>query len=175
MEYAHPLQTEWYCPDGITGVPADRIVPLDGDYLIGGGFAIVRTPGHTDGNHSPCIVTDRGLWTVSENGVAVESYAPECSEIPGVRKYARDRDVEVILNANTRENTLDQYTSMILEKTLADPVPDRPEFPQHFPSSELVKSLLAPGLAPTYSHGGITHGTVITNKQQKVESASTAA
>ncbi|HSK03053.1 MAG TPA: hypothetical protein VK932_17500, partial [Kofleriaceae bacterium] len=68
--------------------------------------------------------------------------------------------VEVILNANTREGTLDQYTSMVLEKTIADPVPDRPELPQHFPSSELVPHPLAPGLSPSYSHGAITYGSV---------------
>lgn len=175
MEHAHPLQRDWYCPEGIADVQPDRILSLDGDYMIGNGFAMVRTPGHTEGNHSLCMVTDRGLWTVSENGVAVESYAPECSEIPGLRKYAREADVEVILNGNTRENSLDQYTSMILEKTLADPVPDRPEFPQHFPSSELVKSVLAPGLAPTYSHGAVTHGVVRTSKSAAVGSSSSAA
>src|SRR5439155_24540873 len=43
----HPLQAEWYIPQCLEGVPADKIVTLDGDYMIGGGFAIVRTPGHT--------------------------------------------------------------------------------------------------------------------------------
>jgi hypothetical protein len=50
---------------------------------------------------------------------------------------------------------------MVLEKTLADGVPERPELPQHFASSELVGHVLAPGLAPTYSHGAITHGEVL--------------
>jgi len=39
-------------------------------------------------------------------------------------------------------------------------VPDRPELPQHFASSELVPHVLAPGLAPTYTHGAITFGEV---------------
>jgi len=157
----HPLQETWYVADGVAGIPADRMVVLDGDYLVGeGGFALVRTPGHTAGNHSPVLVTDRGVWTISENGIAVESYAPEHSAIPGLRGHARATGAEVILNANTREDTLDQYTSMVLEKTLADPCPDRPELPQHFPSSELVASPLAPGIRPGYSHGAITHGQV---------------
>lgn len=156
----HPLQATWYVRDGVRGVPAERIVALHGDYLVGGGFALVRTPGHTDGNHSLVLSTDRGLWTISENGVAVECYAPAHSRIPGVRRHARDTGAEVILNANTRERTLDQYTSMVLEKTIADSCPDRPELPQHFPSSELTRSALAPGLAPGYTHGAITHGTV---------------
>ena len=83
------------------------------------------------------------------------------SRIRGLARHARDTGVEVILNANTREGTLDQYTSMVLEKTLADPVPDRPELPQHFSSSELVPHVLAPGVAPTYTHGAITHGALV--------------
>jgi hypothetical protein len=157
----HPLQVDWYIPECLAGVPADRIVALDGDYAIGAGFALVRTPGHTLGNHSPVVVTDRGLWTISENGICADAYAPGTSAIRGVARHARDTGVEVILNANTREQSLDQYSSMVLEKTLADPVPDRPELPQHFPSSELVAHPLAPGLAPTYAHHAITHGTLI--------------
>lgn len=156
----HPLQAEWYIPDCVRGVPADKIVTLDGDYAIGSGFAIVRTPGHTWGNHSLVAVTDRGAWTISENGVCVDSYVPGLSTIRGVAKYARDTGVEVILNANTREGSLDQYTSMVLEKTLADSVPDRPELPQHFSSSEVVPHVLAPGLTPSYTHGAITYGEI---------------
>jgi hypothetical protein len=157
----HPLQVEWYIPECLHGVAADRIVALDGDYLIGGGFAIVRTPGHTIGNHSLVVVTDRGAWTISENGICVDAYAPGSSSIRGVARHARATGVEVILNANTREGSLDQYTSMVLEKTLADPVPDRPELPQHFASSELVAHPLAPGLSPTYTHEAITYGAPV--------------
>ena len=157
----HPLQVEWYIPECLAGVPADRIVALDGDYTIGGGFAIVRTPGHTLGNHTLVVVTDRGAWTISENGICVDAYAPGISEIRGVARHARESGVEAILNANTREGSLDQYTSMVLEKTLADSVPDRPELPQHFASSELVPHVLAPGLRPTYTHGAITHGDIV--------------
>jgi hypothetical protein len=156
----HPLQVDWYIPECLTGVPADRIVALDGDYAIGGGFAIVRTPGHTGGNHSLVVVTDTGAWTISENGICVDAYAPGTSRIRGVARHARDTGVEVILNANTREGSLDQYTSMVLEKTLASPVAARPELPQHFSSSEMVAHPLAPGLAPTYTHRAITHGEV---------------
>src|SRR5690606_34765787 len=136
------------------------IIALDGDYLVGPGLALVRTPGHTAGNHSPVLVTDQGVWTVSENGIAVDACAPAHSRIPGLARHARASGVDVILNANTRERTLDQYISMMLEKSLADPCTERPEFPQHFASSELTRSALAPALAPTHSHGHITHGTV---------------
>jgi len=156
----HPLQNEWYIPQCLDGVPADRIVALEGDYLVGGGLALVRTPGHTWGNHSIVVVTDRGAWTISENGICVDAYAPGTSRIRGIARHARDAGVEVILNANTREGSLDQYTSMVLEKTLADGVPDRPELPQHFSSSELVPHLLAPGLSPTHTFGAITFGEI---------------
>ena len=51
----------------------------------------------------------------------------------------------------------------------ADPVPDRPELPQCVPSSELVAQLLAPGLAPTYSHGALTHGEIFLQHPAQVE------
>lgn len=175
LEEPHPLQRHWYVDGGILGVDPQKIIALDGDVGLGGGLALVRTPGHTMGNHSIVMVTDRGVWTVSENGVAVDAYAPEASAIAGLRAHARSRGVEVILNANTREHTLDQYTSMVLEKTLADPCPDRPEFPQHFSSSEMVRHPLAPGLAPTYTHGAITHGQVITRAPMAAASAAAVA
>ena len=156
----HPLHTEWYVRDGLRAVAPDKIIALSGDYALGPGLALIRTPGHTAGNHTPVVMTDRGLWTISENGVAVDSYAPAQSRIPGLARHARAHGVEVILNGNTREDTLAQYTSMMVEKALADPCPETPEFPQHFPSSELTRSPLAPGLAPTYSHGHITHGHI---------------
>jgi glyoxylase-like metal-dependent hydrolase (beta-lactamase superfamily II) len=161
LDRVHPLQVEWYIPECLAGISPERIVALEGDYAIGGGFAIVRTPGHTLGNHSLVVVTQSGAWTISENGIAVDAYAPGTSRIRGVARHARDAGVEVILNANTREQSLDQYTSMVLEKTIADAVADRPELPQHFSSSELVAHPLAPGLAPTYTHGAITHGEIV--------------
>jgi hypothetical protein len=173
LECLHPLQARWYVRDGVRGVARDRIAVLDGDYLLGRGFAMVRTPGHTEGNHSLVIHTDTGLWTVSENGVAVECYAPMSSEIGGVRKHAREAETEFILNSNTRENSLDQYISMALEKTLADPSAARSEFPQCFPSSEMVRSRLAPGLKPTFSHGTITFGEV--RSRVRARPASSAA
>jgi len=167
----HPLQVEWYIPECIAGVAADRIVALDGDYALGAGFALVRTPGHTIGNHSPVVVTDRGAWTISENGISVDAYAPGTSRIRGVARHARDTGVEVILNANTREHSLDQYTSMVLEKMLADPCRSRPEFPQHLSSSEMVSHPLAPGLAPTLQHGNISHGAALLGQARTTAAA----
>lgn len=158
FERLHPLQSDWYNPTCLEGISPDRIVRLDGDVLLGDGVALVRTPGHTVGNHSIVLHTDRGLWAISENGIAVDAYTPQKSRIAGLASHAAACGVEVILNANTRELSLDQYTSMVLEKSLVDECPDGSGFLQHFPSSELTASWLSPGLGPTYRHGAITHG-----------------
>jgi glyoxylase-like metal-dependent hydrolase (beta-lactamase superfamily II) len=158
FERLHPLQRDWYIADALAGVASDRIVPLDSDVLVGDGVALVRTPGHTVGNHSIVLHTDRGLWTISENGVAADNWAPERSEIAGVARAAEASGLEVILNGNTREESLEQYTSMVLEKTLADAAPDGSGWRQHFSSSELTPSLLAPGLKATYVFRQITQG-----------------
>ena len=69
---------------------------------------------------------------------------------------------DVVVNANTPEGGAEQYTSMILERTLVDRVRRAPAFVQMFPSSEVTPSKLAPGLAPTLLHRAITSGAVAT-------------
>lgn len=156
----HPLQRPWFIEGAVRHVPPDRFIVCDGDVLLGKGVALFRTPGHTVGNWSLALSTDNGVWTVSENGVAADSYAPEASEIAGLARFARREGVEVILNANTLEGRNDQYTSMVLEKSIADRCRDNLSFYQHFPSSELTATPLTPGLAPTFRHGGIESGEV---------------
>lgn len=163
----HPLQEPWYIRDGIRGVPESRWHVCDGDVLLGEGLALVRTPGHTVGNWSLVMNTERGVWAISENGIACDSYAPEHSRIPGVARFARARNAEVILNSNTLEIRNEQYTSMVLEKALVDRCADAPEFFQHFASSELTPSLLGPGLSPTYRHGSLTLGEIRTPGTQR--------
>ena len=151
----HPLQRDWFIADALAGIPAERLVALDHDVMVGEGVALVRTPGHTIGNHSIVLHTDNGVWTISENGISADNYSPERSAIGGIAASARNAGVDVILNANTREHSLDQYTSMILEKTLADVCGDGSGYVQCFPSSELTGSAMMPGLAPTYGFGKI--------------------
>jgi hypothetical protein len=146
----HPANAVWYVPGGIDGIAADRIVYLDGDAQLGKGVAILSTPGHTVGNMSLVVVTPDGPFVVSENGVAAETYTPLQSEIPGVRAYAERMGCEVVLNGNTRENSLDQYSSMVVEKIIAGPAKDDPSFVAFCSSSELTASMLAPGLKPTF-------------------------
>lgn len=155
-----PQQQDWYCPDGIKGVPEQRLLLLDHSVRLAKGLALVRTPGHTEGNHSLVAYTDEGILVTSENGVSADSYAPEHSEIPGVREYAKATGMEVILNGNTLENSLDQYISMVVEKTIAGPRPDNPAFCNFVPSSELTAYWGFPGLKPTYAFGELCFGSV---------------
>ncbi|MEO7329305.1 MAG: hypothetical protein ABI193_12045 [Minicystis sp.] len=156
----HPLQRPWYIAEALSGVPSERVLPVDGDLLLGQGVALVRTPGHTVGNWSLVVNTETGIWAVSENGIACDAYAPEMSAIPGVRRFAAQNGVEVILNSNTLEGRNEQYTSMVLEKCLVDRSPQNPSFYQHFASSELTAKAFLPGLKPTYHHGKITSGAL---------------
>jgi hypothetical protein len=73
------------------------------------------------------------------------------SRIPGVRAYCEKMGYEVILNGNTREGSLDQYSSMIVEKIVAGPAKADPAYVSFCPSSELTSSMMAPGLGPTFS------------------------
>lgn len=146
----HPMNAVWYVPHGCE-IAAERVVLLDGDVRLGAGVALLSTPGHTRGNMSLCVVTPKGPFVTSENGVSVESYVPLQSRIPGVAAYAEQMGFEVVLNGNTREDSLDQYSSMIVEKLVAGPSPLDPSFPAVAPSSELTASIFAPGLGPTFT------------------------
>ncbi len=156
----HPMQWAWYVGDGIKDVPTESVVLIDGDVELGRGCALISTPGHTDGNHSLCINTPDGVWVSSENGVAADSWHPQLSKIPGVRRTAAYFGREVILNSNTLEDSIDQYDSMVKEKALADPNPRDPRFLNVFPSSEMPRWKRQWPVLPTFSYGGINYGEI---------------
>jgi len=155
-----PQQKDWYCPHGIDGIPAERVVFLDSSVRLGKSVALVQTPGHTEGNHSLVANTADGLLVTSENGISADSYAPEHSEIPGVRDYAKATGMEVILNGNTLENSLDQYISMVVEKTIAGASNKNSLFTNFVPSSELTAYWGFPGLKPSFTFGELEYGQV---------------
>lgn len=161
-----PTQQEWYCPNGVDGVAEDRVIQLDGDVMIGESFALVHTPGHTEGNHSLVAKTSEGIFVSSENGVAPECYAPEHSRISGVARWARRTGSEVVLNGNTLEGSVDQYISMVQEKEIAGPSARNPDFPNVAPSSELSPHPLSPGLSPTFRVGEISLGTPLSSRER---------
>lgn len=160
-ERLHPVQKAFYVEKGRDRVDTKRVVFTDGDLQLGDGVFLMRTPGHTSGNQTLFVATDKGIWGVSENGVCADNWTPLDSKIPGLRAYAAHVEVDVVMNLNTPESGADQYTSMILERVLVDRVPHAPAFVQMFPSSEAIDSPLALGLAPTLRFGRLTMGEVV--------------
>jgi hypothetical protein len=156
----HPMQWAWYVDGGLDGIGDERLVLLDGDVELGRGVSIVWTPGHTDGNHSLVLNTPDGVWVSSENGVASDNWQPELSRIPGVRQYAERFRREICPNANTLEDSIDQYDSMLKEKTLADPSRKDPRWRQVLPSTELVSWRRQWPVVPTHVHGGLRYGRI---------------
>lgn len=157
-----PTQQVWYCPNGVDGIDPSRVVFLPGSVQLGEGLAFVATPGHTDGNHSLVARTPEGILVSSENGIAPDAYSPLASRIPGVARYARRTGIEVILNGNTLEGSVDQYLSMILEREIAGKSAKNPHFYNVAPSSELASYWAFPGIAPTFSFGDLSFGTAVT-------------
>lgn len=156
----HPMQWAWYVPGGMDGVSEERLTLIDGDVELGTGVALLATPGHTDGNQSLCIHTPDGIWVTSENGIAADSWHPHLSHIPGIRRWADAFGREVVMNANTLEDSVDQYDSMIKEKSVADANRDDPRWANVFPSSELVRQWRAWPVVPTFEFGGINYGVL---------------
>ena len=160
LEALHPLQVPWYQVSTYSALRPDGICAIDGDVLIGPGVALLSTPGHTTGNHTLVVNTETGIWASSENVIATECLTPEHSRIPGVRRYTRTWEQEVVLNANTLEDTARQYNSCVLEKSIVDIARADSRFLQFMPSSELTGTFLSPGTSPTFTHSGIFHGTL---------------
>jgi hypothetical protein len=156
----HPTQWAWYVPGGMDGVRTDKLLLVDGDVELGPGVALLFTPGHTDGNQSLCLNTPDGIWVTSENGVAADNWHPHLSRIPGVRKWSEFFGREVVMNANTLEDSVDQYDSMLKEKAVADANRDDPRWANVFPSSELVAARLSWPVRPTFTYGGLDYGVI---------------
>jgi glyoxylase-like metal-dependent hydrolase (beta-lactamase superfamily II) len=155
------MQRAWFVPDGKRGVPENRVVLTDADLRLGEGLVLLRTKGHTGGNQTLFVHADGGVFGSSENGTASDNWSPHHSRIPGLRRAAKQLDLEVVLNANTPELAAEQYTSMLLERSVVDRVPGKSEFFQMFPSSEVTVSALAPYIRPTHSFFEMTSGTVV--------------
>lgn len=155
----HPLQRAWFIPEGKRGIDASRVVLTRSDIALGQSCLLLQTPGHTTGNQTLFVHADDGVFGCCENGTSCDSWSPLASPIPGLRRFAEYYDVEVVLNANTPELAGEQYASMVLEKSVACPVADRPAFVQMFPSSETIYSALAPGIRPAmiFTHKNSGH------------------
>lgn len=158
LESLHPMQWAWYVEDGMDGVDPDSIIAFDGDIELGVGVTLMWTPGHTDGNHSLVVNTPDGVWVSSENGISADNWQPELSKIPGVKRYSKQYGREIVPNANTLEDSLDQYDSMVKEKVMADPCKADPRWLQIQPSSELLALKRFWPVVPGITHGGLNYG-----------------
>lgn len=153
-----PTQRDWYCPDGLKNIPRNRIEIFSESILLGGGVALLKTPGHTMGNHSLVVNTPRGVIVTSENGISADSYSPNKSRIKELREYAKATGVEVILNGNTRESSVEQYISMVLEKEVAGEYIENHDFFGVSPSSEFTYYWAFPEIRPTFEFGEMEMG-----------------
>ena len=142
----HPLQRDWYIPDALAGIPASRLVAARQRHAR-------RRRRRARAHARPHA--RQSLDRAAHRSRAVDHQRERRRRRQLGARAQRDRGppvdgaatgAEVILNSNTREESLEQYTSMVLEKTLADEAPDGSGWRQHFSSSELTPSLLAPGL-----------------------------
>jgi glyoxylase-like metal-dependent hydrolase (beta-lactamase superfamily II) len=156
----HPFQAAWFIADGKKDLPAERVILTDDDLALGDGCLLLRTPGHTSGNQTLFAHTEQGVFGCSENGTSADNWSPAASRIAGLRGFAAHQMLDVVLNANTPELGIEQYTSMMLERSLVDRVAEAPSFVQMFPSSEVTPSFLALGIRPTWVFGERTSGTV---------------
>ncbi|PTU32483.1 hypothetical protein [Stenotrophobium rhamnosiphilum] len=155
-----PWHNQWYCPGGIAGVDESKLIFIEDDIFLGEGVALVRTKGHTEGNHSIVASTDDGIFVTSENGVSLDAYAPKNSKVPGVADFARVTGAEVVLNGNTAEYAIDQYISMVQEKEIAGPSRRIEGYPNVAPSSESHGYWLFPRTSPTVLVGDLSYGTL---------------
>jgi hypothetical protein len=81
-----------------------------------------------------------------------------------VRKFAEFFNREIVLNANTLEDSIDQYDSMLKEKALADSNPRDARFKNVFPSSELTSWRRQWPIVPTFTYGGMNYGTIVSGR-----------
>ncbi|MGH7859395.1 MAG: hypothetical protein ACREQY_18880 [Candidatus Binatia bacterium] len=154
----HPIQRPWFVLEALETVRTGQICVVDGDFEIGEGVAFLFTPGHTAGNHSLALNTPRGVFTVSENGVAPDSYNPRASRIPGLREAAARDDWECVVNGNAIENLVEQYTSMVKEKSVASVSRKDPDFFNTYQSSQMIASTVAPGVEPAFDQDELDFG-----------------
>jgi hypothetical protein len=171
----HPLQRAWFVRDGRAGVNTTRVAFTSGDLMLGDGVMLLRTPGQTAGNQTLFVNTNSGVWGISGNGTAADNWSPFESKIPGLRSVCRKQDLDIVMNSNTPARGADQYTSMVLEKTIADRLRRAPAFAQLFPSSEMTPSLLSPGMKPTVLHRAVTHGEVVVSSRARAGHATAAS
>jgi hypothetical protein len=154
----HPIERPWFVVEALDTVRREQICVVDGDFRLGEGVAFLFTPGHTAGNQSLVLNTPHGIFTLSENGVAPDSYNPAASRIPGLREAAERDGWEAIVNGNAIESLVEQYTSMVKEKAVADVSRKNGDFRNTYQSSQMITSSVAPGVEPAFVQDELDFG-----------------
>jgi hypothetical protein len=137
LRRGHPLHAPWYVPGAAQYAVEACIVALDGSSELGAGVAVIGAPGGSNGRQALVLATADGLWVVSGNGVAADSWHPHLSKIPGVRRQATELGHEVIPASGGIESASDQYDAMVVEKAIADPGRLDPRWTNVLPVREL--------------------------------------
>jgi hypothetical protein len=161
VQNMHPWQARWYQAETYCDLRSGSVHLIEGDVLLGPGVALLSTPGHSSGMMSLVVRTTSGIWASSENVIATEMLTPEHSRIPGVRRAAAEWGLEVVLNGNTIENTVQQYNSVIKEKSVVDVSAVDGRFLQFFPTSELTRNAAMWRTSPTFAFGRLQHGKLV--------------
>lgn len=154
----HALLSPAYVRGAADDVLEERLTALDGDRELGGGVALLATPGLSAGHQSLALNTSEGVWVISGNGVASECWQPLLSKIPGVRRAAEADGREVVLAAGTASDPPALYDSLLLERALADASRADPRWLTILPDRELASYRRQWPAVPTFSHGGLTIG-----------------
>lgn len=153
-----PPQADNYQLDGVDGIDSNKIIPLHSSVMLGDSLALIQTPGKTQGSQSLVANTDRGISVFSHNGIAADNYCPQHSTIYGLADYSVNTRMAVIPNGQSPELSLDQYISMMLEKTIADKHPSDQRFYNVIPVAELSARWQPFALSPTLSFGEVRMG-----------------
>ncbi len=154
----HPAARAWRVPQGAPPASFERALLTQEDLSLGDGAYLIRTPGRTRGHQTLILNTTSGVWGVSGNGVATDSWSPLDSHIGGLARACRQRGLDVAPSTSALSCGAEQHASMVLERSLVGRAAPAPAFVQLLPASELTASRLTPGLSPTVTYQGIQCG-----------------
>jgi hypothetical protein len=146
----HPAVSRWYVPSAADGVEEGRVRFLDGPELLGAGVALL--PLGDDGTLSLAVHTPRGLFVLSDRGVATESWTPPASNISGLADHAANLGWEAVPRRPERGTFADAVTAMVVERELAGAAQEEAEMTNVVPVAPFVKAVITPRLAPTFAH-----------------------
>lgn len=131
---------------------ADQIQTFTDSIYLGEGLALVHSPGVSAGHHVLVARVADGVCVITANGVGADAYAPEHSRVRAIRRYAMQRQLEVIVKGRQHTTLDSHYVAMVMEKTLAGSS-HHPDFPNCAYSAEASPYWLMPGFSVSFLNG----------------------